>query len=1268
MAEAEIKKKPSKAPTGVTVTFDGDKWTANWKVHGNMTNTNRNDRYTSQNVTWTLDITEPGTKKKPINDPPSTDVEIGSGTSSETKVLSEFYAALPGIKKGKKSQLSRKSFFPYTNYHVTKVSVSIKGVNKKGKSKPGKASCVIELPTAPKCEWTYDHKTGKATLKVKTTDDSSKNKDWHRTAVTVTLQKKGGNSTLKNTTTQNTEEEYEFDVSGYLVNLQAGDKITLSAEAKAQGLRGESVTKKNQVIAMPSPGSIGNITVSGERVSVQVKSVGPNTETIQLQRRSGDTGNFTDVPGGVGGQYTKYLYDSLTAAQPNPGDYAWYRLKSMRHEYEVYGAPVKAWKIYTPKPKPTCSATVAILQSTLSKDGEQATVVVGYSDTTNNEGTEISWSNRPNAWSSTDGPETATFEAADSPKHSKAARYKNSMTITINGLEQAETYYIRARRYRKVDGETVYSGYCTTYAQMTNSAADDSCGIVESSKEVDGHHATIVVGIQEDNENTGTELSWSSYQNAWNSNQQPETFNAEWPVDDPRKSTAWGKTHTIYLAGLDQGTTYFVKARRYLTSSSGKQTFSPYSQVSSFTTLNQSTSMDVRCALLEVEPGADGTSASCVIGWDGDHSGCEVTWSENEDAWDSTEQPSSYEFATYDAESRSDAWSHTSTVVVRGLDEGVMYFFRARCYYDGGDERSWSDYSETMSATSYAAPEEVVLTAPATVPRGEAIECYWTISGELEQKEWHIHPVGFPNTDLASGEGSLLFGTIPADNIMVPSYSPTEDEQVDPAKTYYVSTGDGFEPVAEPVEEDLATYYELNSFDDSPSSIEFYVEAGVGGGLTASEPVTVEIADVPSCEIAATETLVEQPLTFSAFTDNPSSDLLVTLASNGVSYEAPDGSRDQVAGDVIWTGRVSPTWAASTWEGSEMQQALQRAVADAQAAISAAQAAKQAADDALAGMTEGDEGYEDAVLAAETAEAAVANAQTALADAQAELAAHASDGDTNAATVALPASLPLVDGASYTLSVRAVEEVAGLTSEPATATVGIAWSHQAPVPSDGITVTPNQGDRTVTINLVPPDGAAEGDAYDVYRKTQTGYERIASDVALTAAVTDRYAPFGKNVELSYRVCCRTADGDEVFEDYEYSLPATTLRFDWGNSFVELPWNLEMSDSYEKPFERRMHMDGSVNGYFDVGFTRDGSFTTDVNRAESLEQANLVHELGEYSGPVFCRTHLGAAFQCNVDVRDITMKHGQASMPVSLSVQAYGLTDDFRCSDSDIEEG
>ena len=282
------------------------------------------------------------------------------------------------------------------------------------------------------------------------------------------------------------------------------------------------------------------------------------------------------------------------------------------------------------------------------------------------------------------------------------------------------------------------------------------------------------------------------------------------------------------------------------------------------------------------------------------------------------------------------------------------------------------------------------------------------------------------------------------------------------------------------------------------------------------------------------------------------------------------------------------------------------------------------------------------------------------------------------ATVTAPAYLELLDNGNYVLFVQPHDTDTGLSGDVRVLDTSVAWAIQAPRMDDGTNVAPvsvvpsdtvdaaGTRVRQCTIALAPPDGALGTETYNVYRVTPDGAYPIAEGCGLTETVIDPYAPYGGEVG-AYRVAVVTVDGDVDWLDYEYRLHGRDLRIDFGDSYVELPWNLSVTDGYEKDFEARRKLDGTVDGYWNDGVARTGGFSTDLIRIMEWDKARMVRELASYAEPAFVRTPDGCAYQANVTVTSIGGARRDAALAVQLDATEVTLTDEYRALLPDREE-
>ena len=260
---------------------------------------------------------------------------------------------------------------------------------------------------------------------------------------------------------------------------------------------------------------------------------------------------------------------------------------------------------------------------------------------------------------------------------------------------------------------------------------------------------------------------------------------------------------------------------------------------------------------------------------------------------------------------------------------------------------------------------------------------------------------------------------------------------------------------------------------------------------------------------------------------------------------------------------------------------------------------------------------------------------------------------THRYAVELPFMDGLVDNALYTVSVRGTAALDGSASDVDERDFNVEWDHQA-APPDDFTIAPadyvdeaGTRHREATVTLASTGG--EGDTYDLYRVTPDGATRVASGLSAGDSVTDPYAPFGE-LGGSYRVCTVTEDGAMAWRDEEYALGGRDMRIDFGNEYVELPYNVDMSDGFEKDFEARHHYGGGrPEGYWNEGVGRHSSLSTDLIRVADAEVARRVRMLAQHVGPCFVRLPNGCAFEADVQVTGLSEGHASSAIAVALDV-------------------
>ncbi len=637
---------------------------------------------------------------------------------------------------------------------------------------------------------------------------------------------------------------------------------------------------------------------------------------------------------------------------------------------------------------------------------------------------------------------------------------------------------------------------------------------------------------------------------------------------------------------------------------------------------------------ISIVEGGDGESIRVQMGWAQDDStNCEIAWSEKEDSWESNQQPTSF-VVPWEDDPAAQGYFGSTTVTIRGLTEGTPYYIRARRILQvNGTTTSVGAWCPAPKAvyplTPSQAPTDVVLSAPAIVERGKGIDCTWTYNG-TEQTAWQILYIATDGTkrELAFGTGPGGACTIPAEAVeteAVATYELTEDVSVVSGKVYYTRS----------------TVYELTKDTVIDSSKTYYTRSGTEGSYTytaVQNPQAQYLSGYFEQVYAYTE--VKNPVTADIATYYEQHTTYVPIDKLMLAVNITTGGDWTESAPIPVTIADAPEITvdvSATLQVQPLSITLTSTVPTATVALYiTANGVYSSSPTGYDEQAEGDIIWADNVTPSWTL-----------------------DNSVFTATVTAPV-LRFFDGAGYKVSATARDTSTGLYSEEVTDSFEVAWSHQAVMPSRDSTI--ETVGLACYITPVAPENAALTDVCDIYRHTCDGDYLIATDVPFASTVMDAYAPFTSDGnDLAYRLCTRTADGDIDWTDISYTLKCGKLRFDWDDNCIELPYNMNYSDSWEKGFELREHLDGTRAGLWKPGATRTGSLSTDVIKVGSAETRRAVAELAKHAGAVFVRKPDGSAFQGNVTVESYGVSYDSKAVPVSFNATETELTDAFRIS-------
>lgn len=744
----------------------------------------------------------------------------------------------------------------------------------------------------------------------------------------------------------------------------------------------------------------------------------------------------------------------------------------------------------------------------------------------------------------------------------------------------------------------------------------------------------------------------------------------------------------------DSGNHTWVRLKTYHANETVLHRYSNYMRIADLET-PAATATDDKITIVSAVAGEDGESAVVNLAWDDGtpvSTGTEVSWSEDENSWKSTEDPDKYEFEWEDKTSEGQpipvtkdgvTYPHSATIRIKGLDTGTLYYVRARRYNEG-DQTTFSEYSNVATVLTSEKPESVVATADRYISKGSGLNIYWTFSGNGIQTAWQITTPD-ENTVILDGVGATASTQIPADAL---------------------------EKVAE------------------NGSVKYVVQVSTGSGWVKTEEKEVTIIDPPTLTVNAPTTMDIQPYEFTAVASVPS-DLIVIVTSQGATGQFPQGILNQTAGDTIHSDVYSPDWIAGYVLSSDTEYLDKKYFTrdgDVFTEVEVSPVYELTSDTTV------DSTKRYYIYDGEN----YIRIEPSVDDNPSEQGWYESVNPANpsqegwyeetegvSATVTLPPNLDFWDLGSYTLEATAVDQQTDLRSVEQVSNFTVAWRNQAVTPEsktvyvlsadtsvdenknyytyDGetqtyivivdvvgdedpsalgwyeenvtryVTITPldyvdDNGfhHQAAQIDLTPPEGSSETDVYDIYRMTGDGPRLIGESFPLTYTAVDEYAPFGEDMTNEYRIALRTVDGDVAFSDFEYVLSGEGIRVDWADGFVEYPYGVSIEDGYSKDVEIRSHMDGTINGYWNEGVRRKGSLSTDMIKIIQAADVDATRRLARYTGPAFVRTKVGTAFEADVQITKLSEKN-LAFMSIAIDAEEIDLTDEFMLPVPDVLE-
>lgn len=284
------------------------------------------------------------------------------------------------------------------------------------------------------------------------------------------------------------------------------------------------------------------------------------------------------------------------------------------------------------------------------------------------------------------------------------------------------------------------------------------------------------------------------------------------------------------------------------------------------------TAEDDPAQIISLTTGDDGESIKALIGWNADgqddSTGTELSWSDSEDTWRSTEEPKTHKFTWSDGrypKTGTLEYHDSAEIVIKGLEEATTYYVKARRYLEQGDDGiSYSPYSDASTCIPHKTPTSVFPICDRYIAAGSPLTVRWTLAGASLQTSWRIKT---PTTVLAEGEGSIGSTQI--------SWERLEENAVN-------------------------------------NEITFTVEASTGSEYVASEERTVTIIEKPTLSLLVPPTMQAQSSFSITVTSSRLCNLILIVISQGASTNSPLGVIKQTDGDTIYSDKLEDLeWSSS---------------------------------------------------------------------------------------------------------------------------------------------------------------------------------------------------------------------------------------------------------------------------------------------------------------------------------------------------------------------
>ena len=196
----------------------------------------------------------------------------------------------------------------------------------------------------------------------------------------------------------------------------------------------------------------------------------------------------------------------------------------------------------------------------------------------------------------------------------------------------------------------------------------------------------------------------------------------------------------------------------------------------------------------------------------------------------------------------------------------------------------------------------------------------------------------------------------------------------------------------------------------------------------------------------------------------------------------------------------------------------------------------------------------------------------------------------------------------------------------------VHWTVQALMPTATVTMAGN-------VAIITPRAEAQtGATCDIYRLSADKPQRILTGGTFGNVYVDPYPAIGQHG--GYRIVFRTANGDyttaqgkPAWYDVSTNLVNDKTIIDFNGESVELYYNVDESNGWQKDFVQTKYLGGAVQGDWNVGVTQNGSLNAVAITLLDQDMIDAMRRLANWAGVCHVRTLSGASYAADVQVSE-----------------------------------